>query len=97
MFIQMSVPTWWTVVSEISGRHGASMWGLMNSMGGLCVMVTTFFIGWFVQHRKDLHYSAMDVWNPIFVAMGCLLLVGAALWLFIDPTRSIVERPEAKA
>ena len=32
-FVQLAVPTWWTVVSEISGRHGAAMWGLMTRWG----------------------------------------------------------------
>ncbi|HEV3023928.1 MAG TPA: MFS transporter [Pirellulales bacterium] len=91
-FAQLAVPTWWTVVSEISGKHGAAMWGLMNSMGGLGVIVTTFLIGRFITAREQLGYLPLDCWNPAFSGVGLFLVTGAALWLMVDPTRSIVER-----
>ena len=92
MFLQMSMPTWWTVVAEISGRHGASMWGLMNSMGGIGVMGSTQLIGWYIQSRKAAGYSGRDAFDPLYLMMAGLFLVGVCLWLFIDPTRSVVER-----
>lgn len=95
MFLQMSMPTWWTVVAEISGKHGASMWGLMNSMGGIGVMGSTRLIGWYVNHREKLQYKGRAVYDPLYLMMAGLFLVGVCLWLFIDPTRSVVERPAA--
>jgi MFS family permease len=91
-FVQFSVPTWWTVVSEISGKHGAAMWGLMNSMGGVGVIATTGLVGWFVSSREKLGAAPLDCWNPVFNGVGLLLLAGALIWLLVDPTRSIVER-----
>lgn len=91
-FLQISIPTWWTVVAEISGKHGASMWGLMNSMGGLGVLATTKLTGWFVSSRKAAGFTPMDCWTPVFDGVAILLMVGAVCWLFIDPTKSIVER-----
>jgi MFS family permease len=93
MFLQMSMPTWWTVVAEISGKHGASMWGLMNSMGGIGVMGSTKLIGWYLKRRETLQYTGRDVYDPLYLMMAGLFLVGVLLWLFIDPTRSVVERP----
>jgi MFS family permease len=87
---QFAVPTWWTVVSEISGKHGAAMWGLMNSMGGLGVIVTTNRIGSFVTAREQLGYSPLDRWNPVFSGVGLFLVTGAIFWLLVDPMRSIV-------
>ena len=49
--LQVSLPTWWTVVAEISGKHGAAMFGLMNGLGGLGVMAMNFFVGRIVEAR----------------------------------------------
>ncbi len=92
-FVQLAVPTWWTVVAEVSGKHGAAMWGLMNSMGGLGVIVTTSLVGSFLTSRENLGTAPLDRWNPVFFGVGLLLLTGAGIWLLVDPTRSIVERP----
>jgi len=91
-FVQLAVPTWWTVVSEISGRHGASMWGLMNSMGGLGVLASTSLVGRVVTSREEHGLPPLDCWNPVFYGVGLLLIAGAVFWMLVDPTRSIVER-----
>lgn len=91
-FTQLAVPTWWTAVSEISGKHGASMWGLMNSMGGLGVIATTTLVGRYVTAQEKLGVAPLDCWNPVFRGVGILLIVGAVFWLLVDATRSIVER-----
>jgi MFS family permease len=91
-FVQISVPTWWTVVSEISGKHGASMWGLMNSMGGFGVIGTTAIVGRYLTSQEALGIPALESWGPVFSGVGSLLLVGAFFWLLVDSTRSIVER-----
>ncbi|MHB8736889.1 MAG: MFS transporter, partial [Terriglobales bacterium] len=96
-FVQLAVPTWWTVVSEISGNHGAAMWGLMNSMGGLGVIVSTSLVGWFVSSREQMGAAPLDCWNPVFNGVGLLLVTGTILWLLVDPTRSIVERRSASS
>ena len=91
-FLQVSIPTWWTVVAEISGRHGAAMWGLMNSLGGLGVFSMTFLVGYFVQRREEMGLSKIECWRPVFDGVAIALALGAACWLFVDATRSIVER-----
>lgn len=90
-FMQISIPTWWTVVAEISGKHGASMWGLMNSLGGLGVFTMTFLIGYVVQYREGLGFSKIEAWRPVFDGVAIVLALGASCWLFVDATRSIVE------
>jgi hypothetical protein len=94
-FLQVSIPTWWTVVAEISGRHGASMWGLMNSLGGLGVFTMTYLVGRVVQSREDLGLSKIECWRPVFDGVAIALALGALCWLFVDATRSIVERAPA--
>lgn len=89
-FVQLAIPTWWTVVAEISGRHGASMWGLMNSMGGLGLMATTALAGWFIDQRERQSFAPLDCWHPVFDGVALGLAAGAVCWLLVDATRSIV-------
>lgn len=88
-FVQVSIPTWWSVVAEISGRHGASMFGLMNSMGAVGLMATTFLAGRFVDLRESQHYAPLDAWHPVFDAVALGLAAGAFCWLLVDATRAI--------
>jgi ACS family glucarate transporter-like MFS transporter len=88
-FLQVSIPTWWTVVAEISGRHGAAMFGLMNGMGGLGVMTLNFLVGWAVQARVDSGMSKIEAWRPVFDGVAIGLAVGAACWLMVNATRPI--------
>jgi MFS transporter, ACS family, glucarate transporter len=90
--LQVSQPTWWTVVAEISGKHGAAMFGLMNSMGGFGVLAMNFLVGWIVEGREQAGLAKIDCWRPIFDGVACGLAVGAICWLLVDATRSIVER-----
>jgi MFS family permease len=94
-FMQAGVPTWWSVVAEISGRHGGAMWGLMNSMASLALMTLTVSIGYVVDQRQQAGYSALAAWSPMFDAIAAGLLLGAAAWTMVDATRAIVgEQPE---
>ena len=90
-FLQVSIPTWWTVVAEISGRHGAAMFGLMNGMGGLGVMTLNFLVGWAVQMRVDSGMSKIDAWRPVFDGVAIGLACGAACWLLVNATRPIFK------
>jgi MFS family permease len=88
--LQVSIPTWWTVVAEISGRHGAAMFGLMNSMGGLGVMAMNFLVGRVVDGREAAGLSPLECWRPVFDGVAIGLAVGAVCWLMVNATRSIV-------
>jgi MFS family permease len=95
-FVQLSVPTWWAAVAEISGRHGAALWGLMNSLAGLGLMAATLLIGWFVDWRESAGYALPDRWAPVFDAIAVALVGGAACWLCVDATRSVVGEGPAE-
>jgi MFS transporter, ACS family, glucarate transporter len=88
--IQLAIPTWWTVVAQISGRHGAAMWGLMNSLGGLGAMGGTFFVGWIMDRFKKTGVPATVAWQWIFAAIAVALAVGMFCWLAVRAKQSIV-------
>ena len=88
-FLQLSIPTWWTVVAEISGRHGAAMWGLMNSLGGLGVFTMTFLVARIVETREKAGIEKIECWRPVFDGVAIALAIGACCWLLVDATRPI--------
>ena len=90
-FVHVQIPTWWSTVAEISGRHGAAMWGLMNSGGGLILMATSPLFGWLVDSRTKQDLPAVECWQPTFWIVAGLLTLGGVCWLFVDPTSSIVS------
>ncbi len=94
-FLQVSIPTWWTVVAEISGEHGASMWGLMNSLGGVGVFIMNLLVGFFVESRESAGLSPLVSWRPVFDGVAIALAIGALCWLLVDARRSIVQ-PRSK-
>ena len=95
--LQVSLPTWWTVVAEISGKHGAAMFGLMNSMGGAGVMIMNPLVGRVVDARQAAGLTPIECWRPVFDGVAVGLACGAVCWLLVDATRSIVERPNNDA
>ena len=94
-FVQAAIPTWWSVVAEISGRHGAAMWGLMNSMAGLGLLTTTILVGMWVQRQTALGVAPVAAWSPIFDWVAIGLILGSLSWLAVDPRKSIVSRGES--
>jgi ACS family glucarate transporter-like MFS transporter len=93
-FVQAAIPTWWSVVAEISGRHGAAMWGLMNSMAGLGLLTTTILVGMWVQRQTALGVAPVAAWGPIFDWVAIGLILGSLSWLAVNPRKSIVSRPD---
>jgi MFS family permease len=89
--VQLGIPTWWTVVAQISGRHGAAMWGLMNSLGGLGAMSTTFFVGWFVDSSQHAGRPVAIAWQWIFDGVSVAAAAGACCWIGVNARRSIVD------
>lgn len=88
--LQIAIPFWWTVVAEISGKHGASMWGLMNSMGGLGVFIMTILVAQVVESRQAQKLPPIEIWRPVFDGVAIALTFGATCWGFVDATKSIV-------
>jgi len=92
---QVQLTAWWATVSDISGKHLGAMFGLMNSLGGFAAFGSQIFFGWFGEWRASLGYVGRDKWDPAFYVYAGVYAIGGILWLFIDASRSIVEREVA--
>jgi MFS family permease len=86
---------WWAAVTEISGRHLGSLFGLMNSMGVPGAVASQLFMGRFADWRGEHGFRGRDQWDPGFYLYAAVLLVGAFGWLFVDATKSVVDPPES--
>ena len=85
--------TWWAVTTDISGRHLGAMFGLMNGMGVPGGFVSSVFLGEFVVRMGEAGYEGREQWDPAFYIYALILAVGASLWFFLDPSKT-VDGPE---
>jgi hypothetical protein len=90
-FVQLMIPTWWSVVAEVSGPHGAALFGLMNSLGGLGAMSAPLAVGWVVESAEMRGLPPIEAWAPVFFGGAAVLAAGVICWLFVDAERSVVE------
>jgi len=88
--------TWWSAVTDISGRHLGALFGLMNSLGVPGAIAGPLFFGFFADRMKDRGFEGRAQWDPGFYVYSAVLLLGAIGWLFVDATKSVVE-PEPPA
>ncbi len=87
--------TFWSVTTEISGRHLGSIFGLMNSLGVPGAFASTLFLGQFVTWMQGEGYVGRSQWDPAFYVYAAVLLVGACSWLLVDASQTIPDRDEA--
>jgi ACS family glucarate transporter-like MFS transporter len=89
-FVQLMIPGWWSVAAEISGPHGAAMFGLMNSLGGVGAMGGPQLAGNVVESLEKTGVPSVCAWIPVFIGAAAVLLAGVVCWLLVDATKSIV-------
>lgn len=93
LFMHAQLTTWWSTAIEISGRHVGSLFGLMNGLGTIGAISSQLFFGVFTDARESQGIRGREAWEPAIVVCAILLAVGAACWIFIDPSRK-VEDPD---
>jgi MFS family permease len=93
--IQLMLPAWWGVVTEISGHHLGALFALMNMMGVPGAVVSPLFLGAFVDWLQSLGREGRERWDPAFFVYAAVLLLGALLWPFIDATRPVIRTDHA--
>jgi MFS family permease len=75
-----TLSTWWSCVTEVSGRHLGALFGLMNGMGVFGAMGSQFFFGAFADWRGQQGYSGRQQWDPAFAVCVVALLMAAGCW-----------------
>jgi MFS transporter, ACS family, glucarate transporter len=91
LLMMLHIASWWGVVSDISGPHMATLFGLMNSMGIIGATGALSFFGWMADLKKAQGFAGRDQWDPAMYYCVATLFLGAICWLFVNPERSAVE------
>jgi predicted MFS family arabinose efflux permease len=82
--ITFQQPAMFAVCLDIGGEPGGAATGAMNSAAQAGSFVSSLAFGYLVEHYGS--------YNVPFIPMAALLVLGAWLWLKIDPTRSLLRR-----
>lgn len=88
--VQLQIPSWWGVVTAISGQHVGAMFGLMNSMGAVGAIGSPVLLGFLSDYLKRAGAVGRMQWDPGFYVYAGMMLLAALCWTAIDPERSIV-------
>jgi MFS family permease len=78
--LTVTLSSWWSSVSEISGRHLGALFGLMNGMGVFGAMGSQFFFGALADWRGQQGHSGRAQWDPAFGVCLAALLIAASCW-----------------
>jgi MFS family permease len=87
-FNDLTVPGSWASCMDMGGRCVATLGGTMNMIGNLGGFLSPIVTGYVVERTGN--------WTATFYVAAAAYLVGALLWLAIDPVTPL-EEPEREA
>ncbi len=79
--LYLSQSSFWSVTADIAGGSSGSVSGFMNTGNQIGAAITASLTPWI---------AARFGWTASFLAAAALCLVGAACWLAVDPTKTLV-------
>jgi sugar phosphate permease len=85
-FWALSGPAAWAATLDISGRHSAILFGLMNMCGNLGALACPIVLGYLFRQISASHGD----WNLVLYVFVGINLAGAACWAVLDPNRPVV-------
>lgn len=77
---QATQPLWWSCTTGISGRHVGALLGLMNSVGVVGALSSSFLVGWIADQLGARGFTGRNQWDPIFYINTGVLLTACLLW-----------------
>ena len=84
--ITFQQPIMFAVCLDIGGAYAGAMVGAMNTASQIGSLISSVLFGYIV--------SRFGSYNVPFIPMAALLLIGAWLWIRVDPTQQLI--PEAQ-
>lgn len=86
--IDLMLPSAWAICIDVGRKYAGAISGAMNTAGNLGGFVCATVFGYLVDTNIPETYN-----HPLFVISG-MLLISAVLFLFINPTKPLVEEEE---
>lgn len=90
VFSGVGGPTTWAATMDISGRHTALGFAIMNMSGNIGAMACPIVVGYLIDHIRD----SGGRWEWVLYLFVGIYAAGALAWLALDPNRSAVDRPK---
>jgi MFS family permease len=87
--ITFQQPIMFAVCLDIGGAYAGAMVGAMNTASQIGSLISSVLFGYLV--------SRFGSYNVPFIPMAALLLIGAWLWLKVDPTKQLVSEAQTLA
>jgi sugar phosphate permease len=92
--LEMAVGVYWAVCLDVGHEYSGTVSGMMNSVGNIGSALSPLVFGAILQFTGS--------WVYPFIVASCILVVGALLWLKVDPELSVAEelgldKPDAAA
>jgi MFS family permease len=78
----------WATCLDIGRHRGGVVSGTTNTFGNLAGTLAPIVFGYILQDRN---LKDMTSWSPGFYGAAAFLLVGVAMWFFIDPRQPLDE------
>jgi ACS family glucarate transporter-like MFS transporter len=80
--LYLSQSSFWSATTDFAGVHTGVVSGVMNMGCQIGGALTASLTPWIATHYG---------WNAAFLAAAILSVIGAASWLFVDPTKSLTQ------
>jgi MFS family permease len=79
----LTISAAWSVCLDVGRRNAGIVTGFMNTFGNVGGTIAPLVTGYAVEHYGS--------WNLPFYLMAAVFALGAALWLLVNPHRSVLE------
>jgi MFS family permease len=95
----LMLPVAWAVCLDVGKKYAGAVTAVMNTSGGVSGFISGVVFGYFVTYATDwlpalglpVHSGVRDFrYDLPLVPVTAMLLICAALWLKIDPTRELI-------
>jgi len=86
--LYLAQSSFWSITADIAGRSSGFVSGLMNMGGQIGGAVTAQLTPWIAERFG---------WTASFMVAAALCVVGAGMWLLVDPQRSLATKSESRA
>ncbi len=86
-FSDWTQPTWWGTVTDIGGPSAGQVFGIANMVGSIGGTAAGPAMGYVKEYLG---------WGALFLFVGCVYLLTALSWAFVDCTRSLIARTDTK-
>lgn len=81
--LEMAVGVYWAVCLDVGNEYAGTVSGMMNTVGNVGSALSPLVFGAILQYTGS--------WVYPFIVASCILVVGAVLWLFVNPELTVAE------